>query len=161
MHRYSLSLTWTGNLGRGTVDYRSYSRDFTVSSGDKPSLLGSSDPAFRGDAHRWNPEELLLASIAGCHKLWYLHLCADAGIVVTAYTDSATATMERDDDGITRITGAVLNPVATIATGHDRDLALALHTRAREECFIANSVNFPIEHQPRVIDADDARAHND
>ncbi|MEM1261055.1 MAG: OsmC family protein [Pseudomonadota bacterium] len=151
MHRYSLQLTWTGNLGQGTADYRSYSRDYSVSCDDKPVLFGSSDPSFRGDPKRWNPEELLLASITACHKLWYLHLCADAGIVVTDYVDTASATMERGNDGVTRITSVELRPVVTVAAGHDRELALALHGRANDECFIANSVRFPITHQPQIV----------
>ena len=47
-------------------------------------IAGSADPAFRGDRTRYNPEDLLVASLAACHMLWYLHLAADAGVVVVA-----------------------------------------------------------------------------
>lgn len=153
MHRYALKLEWTGNRGEGTRSYRSYSRDYRIVADGKPPIEGSSDPAFRGDANRWNPEELLLASLAACHKLWYLHLCADAGIVVTAYEDNATATMDRDDEGITRIVAATLAPTVTLAPGGDEVLATALHRRANDECFIARSVNFPVTHEPVMVAA--------
>jgi organic hydroperoxide reductase OsmC/OhrA len=83
-HRYSVTLRWTGNLGRGTADYRAYARTHELRAPGKPVLAGSADPGFRGDADRWNPEELLVASLSACHQLWYLHLAAEAGLVVTA-----------------------------------------------------------------------------
>ena len=88
-HTYRATVEWTGNLGSGTSSYTAYSRDYTVQIAGKPDLLGSSDPAFRGDEHRHNPEDMLLAAVSACHKLWYLHLCSAAGITVTAYTDHA------------------------------------------------------------------------
>ena len=98
-HTYRTTTTWTGNLGKGTSSYTAYLRNFTVSAEGKPDLHGSADPAFRGDANRWNPEEMLLAAVSACHKLWYLHLCADAGICVTAYTDHAEAVMDEGGNG--------------------------------------------------------------
>src|ERR1700750_1746367 len=98
-HRYTTQLRWTGNLGPGTASYRGYTRDHELSAPGKPTLPGSSDPAFRGDASRYNPEELLVASLSSCHMLWYLHLCSEAGVVVTDYTDSATGTMAETTDG--------------------------------------------------------------
>lgn len=151
LHRYTIELTWTGNLGEGTASYRSYSRDYRINCDDKPPIDGSSDPAFRGDARRWNPEELLLASIAACHKLWYLHLCADAGICVVDYRDAASAVMKRDDEGVTRIVEATLSPQVTLAAGQDEAMATMLHERANAECFIASSVKFPIVHRPTVL----------
>lgn len=135
-HTYRTATTWTGNLGEGTSSYIAYLRNFTV----------SADPAFRGDADHWNPEEMLLAAVSACHKLWYLHLCADAGICVTAYTDHAEAVMDEGGNGNAgRFVSAVLKPRVTIAAGNDRAKALELHHEAHRLCFIANSVNFPIE----------------
>jgi organic hydroperoxide reductase OsmC/OhrA len=114
-HNYKLTVEWTGNKGTGTSGYRDYERSHTISAASKPEIPGSSDPAFRGDAQRWNPEELLVASASACHKLWYLHLCADAGIVVTAYVDHAEGTMTGD-----RFERIVLRPHVTIATGDAR-----------------------------------------
>lgn len=151
-HRYTVTLPWTGNTGTGTTSYRSYSRDFVIASDEaKPEILGSADPAFRGDKTRWNPEELLVASIAACHQLWYLHLCAVAGIVVTAYVDHAEGELEEEDDGSGRFRLVVLRPEVTIAAGSDEAKALALHHEAHAKCFVANSVNFPVELQARIV----------
>jgi len=144
---------WTGNLGEGTAGYRAYSRDHVISAAGRPDLAGSSDPAFRGDATRWNPEDLLVASLSSCHMLWYLHLCAREGITVLAYQDDATGTMVEDADGGGRFTQAALRPIATLAAGGDAALAMALHEEAHRLCFIANSVNFPVSIEPRVLSA--------
>ena len=150
-HRYAVSVTWTGNLGSGTSGYRDYSRDYEISAEGKPGINGSSDPAFRGDRSRWNPEELLLASLSACHKLWYLHLAAEAGIVVTGYSDRAEGVMETSPAGSGRFKRVVLHPVVTVTAGSDLDRARALHEAAHEKCFIANSVNFPVECEQEIV----------
>ena len=115
-------------------------------------IAGSSDPAFRGDPARWNPEELLLASVSACHKLWYLHFCAVSGVVVTDYVDHAEGTMVTEPEGDGRFTEIVLKPQVTIGAG-DAALAEKLHHDAHEKCFIANSVNFPIRCEAAVTAA--------
>ena len=150
-HSYSTRIEWTGNLGEGTTGYRAYSRDHLISAAGRPPLAGSSDPAFRGDASRWNPEDLLVGSLSSCHMLWYLHLCAQAKITVLAYHDDAEGMMVEYAGGGGRFTQAVLRPVATLAAGSDAALARALHEEAHRLCFIANSVNFPIAIEPTVI----------
>ena len=150
-HSYATRTEWTGNLGEGTTSYRTYSRDHVISAAGRPDLAGSSDPAFRGDATRWNPEDLLVASLSSCHMLWYLHLCAQAKITVLAYRDDATGTMVEDAGGGGRFTQAVLRPVATLAAASDAALATALHEEAHHLCFIANSVNFPVLVGPVVL----------
>lgn len=147
-HHYKVRVEWTGNRGSGTSGYRDYDRDHTLSSPGKPAIPGSSDPAFRGDAARWNPEDLLVASASACHKLWYLHLCAEAGVVVTAYVDEAEGMMKDDANG-GRFERIVLRPRVTIYAG-DREVALRLHHQAHEKCYIANSVNFPILYEPSI-----------
>jgi organic hydroperoxide reductase OsmC/OhrA len=141
----------TGNRGTGTSGYRDYGRDHLIEAGSKPAIEGSSDPAFRGDAQRYNPEELLVASVSACHMLWYLHLCAAAGVTVVGYADDARGTMVDNDNGSGRFTGVVLRPPITMSAGADRERATALHTEAHRSCFIANSVTFPIECQPMII----------
>lgn len=150
-HPYQVTVTWNGNLGKGTASYAAYSRDHTISASGKAVIPGSSDPAFRGDAGRYNPEELFLSSLSSCHMLWYLHFCAEAGIVVTAYTDAATGTMKTEPDGNGRFIRVVLYPFVTITDASKTALAMELHTRAHQFCFIANSVNFPVEHQPEIV----------
>jgi len=152
-HSYSTSLHWTGNRGSGTDHYRNYERSHTIQIAQKPDILGSSDPAFRGDPTRHNPEELLLASLSACHMLWYLHLCADAGVVVLEYTDQATGIMEETADGGGRFTEVTLNPVVKVLLADMIEEAISLHQVAHKMCFIANSVNFPVKH---VLDVSDA-----
>jgi organic hydroperoxide reductase OsmC/OhrA len=150
-HSYEVRVRWTGNRGTGTSGYRDYGRDHLIEAGPKAAIEGSSDPAFRGDAQRYNPEELLVASVSACHMLWYLHLCAAAGVAVTAYEDDPLGTMVENADGSGRFTGVVLRTRITLSAGADRDRATALHTEAHRSCFIANSVKFPIECQPIII----------
>ena len=88
--------------------------------------------------------------------LWFLHLCADAGIVVTEYEDVASGAMSEHvvpdpDAGGGEFTRVVLRPRAAITDAARIADALALHSRAHELCFIARSVNFPVEHQPVVV----------
>ena len=149
-HRYATTLTWTGNTGEGTASYRAYERAYEVAAEGKPALLGSSDPSFRGDAGRWNPEELLLAALSQCHLLSYLHVATLHGIVVEEYVDAATGTMEQTANGGGHFTSATLRPVVTISAG-DPAVALAIHLEASEKCFIAASVNFPVGHEPQVV----------
>jgi organic hydroperoxide reductase OsmC/OhrA len=143
-HSYSIKLKWTGNLGTGTANYRAYGRNHEISAAGKPVLLTSSDTAFRGDAARYNPEDLLVASLSSCHMLSYLHLCAVAGIVVTGYQDDAEGTMVQTDDGGGHFTEVTLHPAVKVGPGADTALALQLHEKAHHLCFIANSVNFPV-----------------
>jgi organic hydroperoxide reductase OsmC/OhrA len=149
-HSYRVTLNWTGNTGSGTASYSSYERSYNLEVEGKPAIAGSSDPAFRGDRSRWNPEELLVASLAACHKLWYLHLCASAGIVVLAYSDQAEGVMEETADGSGRFLSVTLHPQVTIARGGDAGKARALHEDAHRKCFIANSVNFPVLCEPEI-----------
>jgi organic hydroperoxide reductase OsmC/OhrA len=149
-HTYHVTVEWTGNPSHGTLSHASYGRDHTISAGEKSSIAGSSDPAFRGDPTRWNPEELLLASISACHKLWYLSLCAKAGISVLSYRDEAEATMLEGASGAGRFVSAILRPTIVIQTDEDVAKATRLHDDAHEYCFIANSVNFPISCNPTI-----------
>jgi organic hydroperoxide reductase OsmC/OhrA len=145
LHQYQIQTTWTGNTGRGTADYRAYKRDHEVFvDGKTAPIPGSSDPAFRGDPVRYSPEELLVSTLSTCHMLWLLHLCADAGITVTAYSDLACGVMLENPDGSGHFTEVTLNPVMTITDAGRVREAEALHAKAHQLCFIANSVNFPV-----------------
>ncbi len=149
-HRYKVTNRWTGNLGPGTSAYTAYSRNHELSAeGKGAAIAGSSDPAFRGDPSRYNPEELLVGALSACHMLVMLHLCADAGIVVTDYVDQAEGEMAQHGDA-GEFTRVVLRPKMRITDGSRILDAMALHHRAGELCFIARSVNFPVEHEPVV-----------
>ncbi len=148
-HGYATHLSWTGNRGTGTSGYRDYDRSSELSAPDRPVILGSADRTFRGDPTKWNPELALLGALSQCHLLSYLHVCAAAGVVVTAYTDDAVGTMEQDGIG-GRFTEVVLRPHVVVATAAMMDKAVTLHEDANRACFIANSVNFPVRHEPMV-----------
>jgi organic hydroperoxide reductase OsmC/OhrA len=149
-HTYEIEVKWTGSDGDGTKTYTGYRRDHIITSKGKPEIAGSSDPAFRGDAARYNPEELLVASLSACHMLWYLHLCAVNGISVLDYRDVASGTMREHDDGSGDFVRVVLRPVVKIWSGDDRVKAFALHEKAHSLCFIARSVKFPVDVTPEI-----------
>jgi organic hydroperoxide reductase OsmC/OhrA len=145
LHRYKMNLQWTGNNGSGTSGYTAYRRDHHVSAATKTVPLPlSSDKAFRGDDSRYSPEELLVASLSSCHMLWFLHLCADAGIVVTAYSDEPEGTMTEHASGAGEFVEVVLHPRVTLDRASAESNVEALHHQAHELCFIARSVNFPV-----------------
>ena len=150
IHEYGVEIVWEGDRGSGTSSYRAFSRDHRLTAGSKPPIAMSSDPAFRGDAARWNPEDLLVGSLSSCHMLWYLHLAAEAGIVVRAYVDTPIGRMIEEADGGGRFTEVVLRPSITISAG-DPDAARDLHHAAHEKCFVGNSVNFPVRVEPVIL----------
>jgi organic hydroperoxide reductase OsmC/OhrA len=148
-HTYSIRVDWTGNQGSGTSAYRAYSRAHEISArGKTAAIAGSSNPLFRGDAARWNPAELLIAALSTCHQLWYLHLCADAGVVVIAYSDRASGVEIEEADGAGQFESVTLRPHTKLAAGSDENIARHLHDAAAEKCFIARSVSFKVEHEP-------------
>jgi organic hydroperoxide reductase OsmC/OhrA len=150
-HTYRLGLEWTGNTGTGTATYRGYERSHVLRHPSKPDLPGSSDAAFRGDPSRWNPEELLVASLSACHMLVYLHRTALAGVVVTSYADEPVGEMAEDDDGGGRFCSVTLQPTVTVSDATMVDAARALHAVAHDGCFVAASVAFPVQHRPVVL----------
>ena len=150
-HEYETETTWTGDRGDGTASFRGYDRLYDTVADGRPPIAGSSDPAFRGDAGRWNPELLLVAALSQCHLLWYLHRCAVSDVVVTGYRDRAAGVMTEDDDGGGRFEEVVLRPVVTVAEAGMVERAEALHGEAAARCFVAASVNFPVRHEPRTV----------
>jgi len=150
-HHYALSLEWTGNLGTGTSDYRAYDRNHTITSEGKPQLLASSDPSFRGDKTRYNPEEMLIAALSSCHMLSYLHVCVLNGVIVLEYNDNATGTMKENPDGSGQLTEVTLRPIVKVKDTSMIEKANSLHEKASQLCFIARSVNFPVHHSPTAI----------
>lgn len=149
-HRYATTVKWSGNTGTGTKTYSGYNRTYDIVAKGKPPIAGSSDPAFRGDAHRWNPEELLVASLSACHKLWFLGLCSQAGVVVTAYEDAAEGSMIENANGAGQFESVILRPHVTISAASDEAKASELHEQAHAMCFIARSVNFSVTNDPTI-----------
>ena len=149
-HHYHVAVEWTGNRGSGTDGYRNYARDHVIRIDGKPDIAGSSDPTFRGDTTRHNPEDMLVAALSTCHMLAYLHLATVAGVVVTAYVDAAEGTMVTEGNG-GHFAEVVLHPVVTISAASDAAKAEAAHVDAHHACFIASSVNFPVRCEPRIV----------
>jgi len=145
-HLYHLTVLWTGNKGSGTSSYSAYERSHLISAKNKPDILGSSDVAFRGDPSKYNPEELLLASLSSCHMLWFLHLCVENGVVVLAYSDSPEGKMIEFKNGSGQFLEVTLHPTVVLKVASMLAKLDALHEKAHQYCFIANSVNFPVKH---------------
>lgn len=151
-HQYNIKIEWTGNQGKGTLDYKSYSRNHTISGIDKvEQILGSSDPSFLGDKTRYNPEDFLVSSLSACHMLWYLHLCTVNKIIVTDYVDNATGIMDELEDGSGKFKEVTLNPIVTVENEDMIEKAIELHHEANKMCFIANSCNFKVKHNAKTI----------
>jgi len=149
IHHFSAKVSWTGAAKGSTSSYEAYSRDYLFEVPGKPPLAGSADKLFRGDSSRHNPEDLLVMSLSACHMLTYLAEAARAGVLVAAYSDEASGTM-RLHEGKMRFTEVSLRPQVVVAKGGDPALAMRLHEKAHEHCFIANSVNFPVSCDARV-----------
>lgn len=150
-HSYQIKIEWTGNLGNGTQNYNSFSRNHTISAkGKYNNILASSDPSFLGDKSKYNPEDLFLSSLSACHMLWYLHLCSVHKIIVIEYLDNATGIMEETKNGSGRFTEVTLNPQVKVTEANMIAKANELHEEANKMCFIANSCSFKIGHQPII-----------
>jgi organic hydroperoxide reductase OsmC/OhrA len=150
LHRYSATVNWTGNLGTGTSSYKAYGRSYDIGAPGKPMIPGSSDPAFHGDPSRYNPEDMLVASLSACHMLWYLHLAAINKVIVLDYKDNAEGTMEEKAEGGGHFVEVTLRPVITLTPESDVETAKHLHHEAHEKCFIAASMNFPVRCEPVI-----------
>ena len=146
-HHYNTHLQWTGNLGKGTESYRGYERAHMISAEGKPLISCSSDPSFRGDRSKYNPEEMFLASLSSCHMLWFLHFCSEAGVIVQEYSDSATGLMLESEDGNGRFKEVILHPHVIVKEKWMMEKVDSLHDKAHHFCFISNSCNFPVRHE--------------
>jgi organic hydroperoxide reductase OsmC/OhrA len=146
-HSYLTNLQWTGNTGKGTETYRGYERSHQISVNGKQMIEASSDPSFRGDKTKYNPEEMFVASLSSCHMLWFLHLCSDASVIVLEYSDTAVGKMLESDDGNGRFSEVILHPVVKVKEEWMIEKIDSIHAKANAFCFIANSCNFPIKHE--------------
>jgi organic hydroperoxide reductase OsmC/OhrA len=149
-HEFHVTTDWTGNLGSGTSAYRAYSRNHEVSAGGKSTRIAGSSSVKIGDPTRYNPEELLVGALSACHMMWVLHLCADAGIVITEYRDEAVGAMAEHGDGAGEFTRVTLRPRMTITDATRLEEARTMHDRAHQVCCLARSMNFPVEHEAEV-----------
>lgn len=160
-HHYAVAVSWQGNRGSGTSGYRDYGRELLLTADGKPDIASSADRAFRGNADRWNPEELLLAALSECHLLSYLHAAVTAAVVVTDYSDRSTATMVSRGDGSGAMTEAILRPRVSVQSEEMVAAAKAAHEQAHRMCFIANSVSFPVRVEAEIVVGAGGGAHGD
>ncbi|MGF1465268.1 MAG: OsmC family protein [Sandaracinaceae bacterium] len=154
MHRYAVTVRWTGNRGEGTSAYRAYGREHVVQIAGKEDLLGSSDPVYRGDASLHNPEDLFVAALSSCHMLWFLHLACRARMCVVGYTDEALGELRVHEDGGGSFARVRLRPRVTVRGAADEEALRALHDEAHAKCFISQSVKCPVEIVPSLIVAE-------
>jgi organic hydroperoxide reductase OsmC/OhrA len=147
-HLFKAAINWTSNQNKEQLERKFYSKSHKITIEGKPVLDVSAAKAFKGDPELYNPEDLLLSSLVSCHMMSYLYVCAQNGIEVVAYSDNAEATLEVSPDGSGRFTEVRLNPKVKIANPDQIQEALELHTKANQLCFIANSCNFPVVHNP-------------
>jgi organic hydroperoxide reductase OsmC/OhrA len=152
-HKFQVTTRWTGNLGTGTSAYAAYSRNHEISAPGKATHIEGSSAVKRGDHSRYNPEELLIGALSACHMMWVLHLCSDAGIIVTEYADDAVGEMAEHPDGSGEFTRVLLRPRMTISDGSRVEEAKKLHDRAHHVCCLARSMNFPVDHAANVVSA--------
>lgn len=145
-HLFRAKAIWT--LKKKDENIKSYSRNHSITIEGKSNLEVSAAKAFKGDAALYNPEDMLLSSLVSCHMMSYLYVCAQFGIEVLSYSDDAVATLEVNDDGSGRFTEVTLKPKVLITNANRIEEALLLHKKANELCFIANSCNFPVYHNP-------------
>lgn len=145
-HDYTSLIEWTGDRGHGTKTSRGYDRTWEVCVPGKPVITCSNDPLLGGDPTLHNPEDLLLSSLSACHMLWYLHLASSAGIVVRGYRDTPVGVGESTPDGAGRFLRATLRPHIIVEPGADLAKADAIHHEIHKVCFIARSVNFPVDY---------------
>ena len=143
MGQHNAIIAW-----RRTTDdfsYESYNRDHEWRFDNGPTIAASAAPAFRGTPQRLDPEESFVASIASCHMLTFLAICARRRLVVEEYVDQAVGYLETNSKGALAITRVRLSPrIRFSGDAPDREQLRRLHELSHSECFIANSVNTEI-----------------
>ncbi|MBK6980086.1 MAG: OsmC family protein [Betaproteobacteria bacterium] len=153
-HTFEATVRWPADPAQKLPPDPAFSRNAELGSPGHPPLPGSSPTVFGGDASRYNPEELVTLALAHCHMLTYLAVAAKKKMAVLAYEDRATAVLAKDPaTGKMKIVSAELRPRVTVARGTNLDDARAMHAKAHEHCFVANSVNFPVTNAPEIVEA--------
>jgi len=146
-HLFKAEVKWTSNQIQEDPTKRIYSKNHQIIIEGKPVLDVSAAKAFKGDPELYNPEDLLLSSLVSCHMMSYLYVCSQNGIEVLEYSDNAEATLEVNPDGSGRFVEVRLKPKVKILNSDKIELAIELHKKANQLCFIANSCNFPVLHE--------------
>jgi organic hydroperoxide reductase OsmC/OhrA len=147
-HIFKAKLNWSSVPKEAITNSKQYIKTHQITIEGKEILTVSAAKAFKGDPSLYNPEDLLLSSLVSCHMMSYLYVCSQNGIDVVSYQDDAEATLEVSENGSGRFIEVRLYPKVVILQKEKIDEALKLHSKANELCFIANSCNFKIVHNP-------------
>ena len=148
-HLFKVALNWMKKDNISSSLSRIYTKSHHISIEGKPDLEVSAAKAFKGDPNLYNPEDLLLSSLTSCHMMSYLYCCMQYKIEVISYQDHSEATLQVNPDGSGKIVKVDLFPEIIISDSSQIELALSLHKKANELCFIANSCNFPVYHHAK------------
>ena len=151
-HTYSAELTWQ----RGDQDFlgNRFSRRHLLRFDGGVELPASASPLVvpppLSDLSAVDPEELFVASLASCHMLWFLAIAAKRRFQVDAYRDAPVGVMEPRADGKMVMTLVTLHPRVELSGERlpTREELEALHRRAHEECYLANSVKTEVRCEP-------------
>jgi organic hydroperoxide reductase OsmC/OhrA len=131
-----------------------FSRDNRLIVEGHPEMPGALPAALGGHNRGYSPEDLMILSLSECHCLTYLRLAQKNRLAIRRYEDRATGRLGKNAAGMTQLLEVVLRPRVTVARGTDLAAARTLHERAHHHCFMANSVNFPVLHEPEIVEGD-------
>ncbi len=149
MSDYSISLTW--RRATPDFDYKTFDRSHIWHLAGGQVVRGSAAPEYSGNPAMSNPEEALLAALSSCHMLTFLAIAALKRLVVDSYEDEPVAELGKNEQGKTMVSRLVLRP--KVRFGGERipgtDAVLELHRKAKENCFIGNSLLSPVVLEPR------------
>ncbi len=149
MPGFSIGLSWR----RTTPDFevKTFSRDHVWHLAGGQTVNGSAAPDYSGNPAMSNPEEALLVSLASCHMLTFLSIAALRKLVVDRYEDAPLAQLGKNEKGKMMITHLSLRPQVTFGGSMipDADAVRELHRKAKENCFIGNSLLSQVAVEPR------------
>jgi organic hydroperoxide reductase OsmC/OhrA len=135
LETYRATVAWDAD--RGDL------RDHTITVGEQ-RVAGSSAPERGGDPAKADPEKLLVAAASSCHMLWFLYFSRRERLRVVSYEDEAEGFMNER-----RFVRIVLRPAIKFDGDPDTELVSRFHDQAHEACYVANSLNCPVEVEPR------------
>jgi organic hydroperoxide reductase OsmC/OhrA len=151
-HTFHTTLHWPADPAQEKPPVATFSRNSVLGAPGHAPVDASSPPVFGGEAARYNPEELLTMALSQCHMLTFLALAARKQVAVLAYEDHATGKLGKGASGKMQMEHVMLRPKVTVARGTDLAAVNAMHEKAHAHCFIANSVNFPVENAPEAVE---------
>jgi len=152
MSTYTATVAW--KRGEQPFTDGKYSRAHVWRFDGGAEVPGSAAPAVvrppLSDPAAVDPEEAFVASLSSCHMLFFLDFARRAGFRIDAYEDTAEGALGKDGEGRMAMTVVTLRPRVAFSgdkqpTGEELG---ALHHKAHEACFIANSVRTEVRIEP-------------